>query len=257
MLPKCLGDNEIQRLLALPDTADPFGLRDRTILELFYATGVRRTEMTRLDHGDFDPSARTLLVRKGKAGKSRLLPVGERAAWWLERYLIESRPLFAHIPAETALFLSGYGTRFSPAYIGNWVAGLMKKAGVKIPGSSHLWRHSCATGMLEGGADICYIQEPSSEIDWSAATARRVRAAASIKCSATSNSPPPRFIPTSASRRSPKSTPAATLTRGCRCLTKSPANLRCKPTSSQTTMRRTKNFPLPTRPPIRYQPFKR
>jgi integrase/recombinase XerD len=158
-LPKCLGDDEIRRLLALPDTADPFGLRDRTILELFYATGVRRTEMTRLDHGDFDPSARTLLVRKGKAGKSRLLPVGERAAWWLERYLIESRPLFAHLPAETALFLSGYGTRFSPAYIGNWVAGLMKKAGVKIPGSSHLWRHSCATGMLEGGADIRYIQE--------------------------------------------------------------------------------------------------
>jgi integrase/recombinase XerD len=158
-LPKCLGDDEIQRLLALPDTADPFGLRDRTILELFYATGVRRTEMTRLDHGDFDPSARTLLVRKGKAGKSRLLPVGERAAWWLEKYLAEVRPLFAHLPAETALFLSGYGTRFSPAYIGNWVAGLMKKAGVKIPGSSHLWRHSCATGMLEGGADIRYIQE--------------------------------------------------------------------------------------------------
>jgi RHS repeat-associated protein len=85
--------------------------------------------------------------------------VGERAAWWLEKYLAEVRPLFAHIPSETALFLSGYGTRFSPAYIGNWVAGLMKKAGVKIPGSSHLWRHSCATGMLEGGADIRYIQE--------------------------------------------------------------------------------------------------
>ena len=72
--------------------------------------------MTRLDHGDFDPSARTLLVRKGKGGKSRLLPVGERAAWWLEKYLAEVRPLCAHIPAETALFLSGYGTRFSPAY---------------------------------------------------------------------------------------------------------------------------------------------
>ncbi|MCX6866560.1 MAG: tyrosine-type recombinase/integrase [Verrucomicrobia bacterium] len=74
---------------------------------MFYATGVRRTEMTRLDHGDFDPSARTLLVRKGKGGKSRLLPVGERAAWWLEKYLAEVRPLFAHIPSETALFLSG------------------------------------------------------------------------------------------------------------------------------------------------------
>ncbi|MEI6178182.1 MAG: tyrosine-type recombinase/integrase, partial [Verrucomicrobiota bacterium] len=73
-LPKCLNDHEIQRLLALPDTTDPFGQRDRTILELFYASGIRRTEMTRLDHGDFDPVARTLLVRKGKAGKSRMLP---------------------------------------------------------------------------------------------------------------------------------------------------------------------------------------
>ncbi|MBU6328268.1 MAG: tyrosine-type recombinase/integrase, partial [Verrucomicrobia bacterium] len=55
-------DEEIQLLLAQPNTADPFGLRDRTILELFYATGIRRTEMTNLDHGDFDPNTRTLLV---------------------------------------------------------------------------------------------------------------------------------------------------------------------------------------------------
>ena len=158
-LPKCLSEVEIQSLLALPDISGPFGLRDRVILEVFYATGVRRTEMTRLDHGDYDPSARTLLVRQGKGGKSRMLPVGERAAWWLERYLAEARPLFSHLPAETALFLSGYGTRFSPAYLGNWVAGLMKKVGIHKVGSCHLFRHSCATDMLEGGADIRYIQE--------------------------------------------------------------------------------------------------
>ena len=99
-LPKCLSDEEIQQLLALPNSADPFGLRDRVILEVFYATGVRRTEMTRLDQGDYDSTARTLLVCKGKSGKSRMLPVGERAAWWLERYLAEVRPLFAHIPSE-------------------------------------------------------------------------------------------------------------------------------------------------------------
>ena len=158
-LPKSLSAEEIDRLLALPDITDPFGLRDRTILELFYATGIRRTEMTRLDRGDYDSSARTLLVRKGKGGKSRLLPVGERATWWLERFLSESRPLFSHLPAETSLFLSGYGTRFSPAYLGNWVAKLMKRAGIEKAGSCHLFRHSCATAMLEGGADIRYIQE--------------------------------------------------------------------------------------------------
>jgi len=117
--------------------------------------------MTNLDHGDFDPGTRTLLVRRGKGGKSRLLPVGERAAFWLTRYLAEARPLFSHLPAETALFLSGYGTRISPAYLGNWVAKQMKKVGIPALGSCHRFRHSCATDMLEGGADIRYIQEPS------------------------------------------------------------------------------------------------
>ena len=158
-LPKALAADEIERLLAIPNPADPFGLRDRTILELFYATGVRRTEMANLDHGDYDPAARTLLVRQGKGGKSRLLPVGERAAAWLERYLAESRPLFDHLPQETAMFLSGYGTRITPAYLGTWVKGLMKRCAIDKPGSCHLFRHSCATAMHQGGADIRHVQE--------------------------------------------------------------------------------------------------
>ncbi|HSP43796.1 MAG TPA: tyrosine-type recombinase/integrase [Luteolibacter sp.] len=113
-LPKALDESEIQRLLAIPNPADPFGLRDRAILELFYATGIRRSEMSKLDHGDYDPHTRTLLVRKGKNGKDRMLPVGERAAAWLDRFLAESRPLFDHLPHETALFLTGYGGRFTP-----------------------------------------------------------------------------------------------------------------------------------------------
>ena len=115
--------------------------------------------MTRLDHGDYDPTARTLLVRKGKNGKTRLLPVGERAAWWLDHYLAESRPLFSHLPAETALFLTGYGTRFSPDSLGNWVAAQIKKAGIPALGSCHRFRHSCATHMHLGGADIRFVQE--------------------------------------------------------------------------------------------------
>ncbi|MCP5535565.1 MAG: tyrosine-type recombinase/integrase [Akkermansiaceae bacterium] len=158
-LPKSLSPEEIDRLLARPNTTDPFGLRDRTILELFYATGIRRTEMTNLDHGDYDTTARTLLIRRGKGGKSRLLPVGERAAVWLDRYLAESRPQFAHLPSETSMFLSGYGTRITPAYLGTWVAGQMKLAGITTKGSCHLFRHSCATAMHIGGADIRYVQE--------------------------------------------------------------------------------------------------
>lgn len=157
--PKALNEHEIRILLAVPNPADPFGLRDRTILELFYSTGIRRTEMANLDQCDYDSTTRTLSVRKGKNGKSRMLPVGERAAAWLDRYLAESRPLFAHMPAETGLFLSGYGTRFAPAYLGNWIKKLMKRCGIDKPGSCHLWRHSCATDMHRGGADIRYVQE--------------------------------------------------------------------------------------------------
>ena len=158
-LPKSLSPDEIDRLLALPDTASPFGLRDRTVLELFYSTGVRRTEMTRLEIGDYDPHARTVLVRRGKGGKSRLLPVGGHAAAWLDHYLSEARPLIAFLPAETGLFLSGYGTAFTPAYLGTWVAKQMKKVGINKPGASHLFRHSCATHMHENGADIRHVQE--------------------------------------------------------------------------------------------------
>jgi integrase/recombinase XerD len=73
-----------------------------------------RTEMTQLDPGDYDPLTQTLLIRHGKNDKSRLLPVGGRAAFWLDRFLAESRPLFDHLPNETAMFLSGYGTRINP-----------------------------------------------------------------------------------------------------------------------------------------------
>ena len=158
-LPKALSAEEIRLLLAVPNSADPFGLRDRAILELFYATGIRRTEMTRLDLGDYDPHSQTLHIRRGKGGKSRMLPVGERAAAWLDRHARDSRPHFAHLPGESALFLSGYGTRLTPAYLGNWIKKTMKRCGIEKPGSCHLFRHSCATDMHRGGADIRYVQE--------------------------------------------------------------------------------------------------
>ncbi len=97
-LPKSLSADEIDRILAIPNPEDPFGLRDRTILELFYATGIRRTEMTNLDCGDYDASSGTLLIRRGKGGKSRMVPVGERAAVWLDRFIAEARHQFDHLP---------------------------------------------------------------------------------------------------------------------------------------------------------------
>jgi integrase/recombinase XerD len=133
-LPKCLNEKEILCLLAVPNPADPsFGLRNRTILELFYASGIRRSEMINLDVGDYDPTTQTIQVRKGKGGKSRLAPIGERAARWMDRYLAESRPLFDHFPNETAFFISGYGTRITSGYLGTWVKKLMLRCGTIKP----------------------------------------------------------------------------------------------------------------------------
>ena len=158
-LPKALSLDEVHRILNLPDVTDPLGLRDRCILELFYATGIRRSELVRVDVEDLNRDTGVLMIRKGKGGKDRVVPVGDRVLSWLHRYLEESRPRLLVGLDEHALFLSGYGDRFSAQYIGNWVRKLMDKAEIGRNGSCHLLRHSCATHMLENGADIRFIQQ--------------------------------------------------------------------------------------------------
>lgn len=158
-LPKGLSREELAALMNLPDIRDPLGIRDRAILETLYATGARRSEITKLDLSDLDPSSQTLLIRKGKGDKDRLLPIGKTALHWLEEYLQKSRPRLVLEVSEQALFLSGYGERISPGYLGNWVAKTIKAAGIEKPGSCHLLRHSCATHMHENGADIRVVQQ--------------------------------------------------------------------------------------------------
>jgi integrase/recombinase XerD len=158
-LPKALAREEMAAVLAVPDVRDPLGVRDRAMLETLYATGVRRAELVHLDLGDLDRARCTLTVRKGKGGKDRVVPLGEHAAHWIERYLNECRPRLEVSAKETALFLTGYGERFTPGYVGNWVRCVLEEAKVDRPGSCHLLRHTCATHMLEGGADIRFIQQ--------------------------------------------------------------------------------------------------
>lgn len=158
-LPRGLSPTEIARLFAIPDTRDPLGIRDRAILETFYATGIRRNELINLDVADLDLSSRTLHVRRGKGGKSRLVPVGKTALLWLDNYLLNTRPKLLLNTSEQALFISGYGERLSNGYLGNWMKKTMREAGIDRHGSCHLLRHTCATHMLENGADIRIIQQ--------------------------------------------------------------------------------------------------
>jgi len=148
---------QVEALLAVPNVGDPLGVRDRAMLELFYSCGVRRAELCRLELPDLNTERRTLTIRRGKGRKDRVVPVGARAVAWLERYLKEVRPRLCLDTRTPALFLTGYGGAFNPDVLSRMVAGWMKQAGLK--GSCHLLRHTCATHMLEGGADIRYIQQ--------------------------------------------------------------------------------------------------
>jgi integrase/recombinase XerD len=150
---------EVEALLGVPNVADPLGVRDRAMLELFYSTGLRRTELCRLELPDFHATRKTLHVRRGKGKKDRMVPVGERAVLWLERYVVEVRPRLYLDTRTQAIFLTGYGGPFNPDVVSRMVSSMMERAGLSGKGSCHLLRHSCATHMLEGGADIRYIQQ--------------------------------------------------------------------------------------------------
>lgn len=151
--------SEVERLLAVPDVNDPLGIRDRAMLELFYSTGIRRTELCRLDLPDVNTERKTVHVRQGKGKKDRMVPVGLRAVEWVERYLKEVRPRLCLDTRTQALFLTGYGEAFNPDVLSRMVSGWLKQAGLKRKGCCHVLRHSCATHMLENGADIRFIQQ--------------------------------------------------------------------------------------------------
>jgi integrase/recombinase XerD len=149
---------EAEVVLSQPDLADPLGVRDRTMLEVLYSTGIRRSELAHLVIFDLDVERRTLLVRQGKGRKDRMVPIGERALAWVDRYLSEVRPTLALEPDDGSLFLTAEGTGFSPDRLSQIARRYVDAAAVGKTGACHLFRHTMATLMLEGGADIRYIQ---------------------------------------------------------------------------------------------------
>jgi integrase/recombinase XerD len=160
-LPKyVLTAEEAEQIIQQPNVNDPEGLRDRAILETFYSTGMRRMELAHLKIYDVDSDRTTLTIRQGKGRKDRVIPIGERALAWIDKYLRESRPqLLTSGGEDGTVFLTHMGEPFDRRQLTALVRGYLIESKVGKMGGCHLFRHTVATLMLENGADIRVIQE--------------------------------------------------------------------------------------------------
>ena len=171
-LPRVLNETDIARLIETPDTTAALGIRDRALMEVLYATGIRHSEAHKLDLYDVDTAALRLTVRLGKGQRDRVVPLTESAAYWLARYLTAARPELAAglwwgkgrrrgqpklIPPTSALWLSVTGHRLSYQMIADRIRDYALQAEVKA--SVHTFRHCCATHLLRGGASVRHVQQ--------------------------------------------------------------------------------------------------
>lgn len=157
-LPLVLGANQAVRLVEAFDGRRPAELRDRAVLEVLYGCGCRVSELCGLDVTDLDPGEATLLLR-GKGRKQRLVPVGEPALGAVEDWLVRGRGEFVGKRAQSALFLNQRGGRLTRVTVWSLVKRAAAAAGLPDTVSPHTLRHSYATHLLEGGADLRAVQE--------------------------------------------------------------------------------------------------
>lgn len=159
-IPKQIPDeDEIDPILHQTLTKGRMGLRDRAILEVYYATGIRRAELAGLDIRDVDFKHQMVTVRKGKGGDDRRVPIAQRALDWVEKYLNELRGRLATMASGEALFLGETGKRIQESKLTTLVGGYIRRSGIGKSGSCHALRHATATHMLRHGVDIRYVQE--------------------------------------------------------------------------------------------------
>jgi len=164
-LPPVLSVNEINEILSRPDIKDKLGLRDKAILETFYACGLRVSELINLKLSDlfFDEE---IIRAFGKGSKERLIPIGSSAREWVSNYLKQSRPLLQKkMKSENYLFLNSRGSKLSRMGVWKIVERYVKEAGIEKEVHPHTFRHSFATHLLEGGADLRAVQEMLGHAD--------------------------------------------------------------------------------------------
>jgi integrase/recombinase XerD len=157
-LPHPIPVDELRRLLDAPDAETPAGLRDRAILELLYGSGLRISELTGLDVDDLELDAGSLRVL-GKGGKEREVPLGSFAREAAAAYLTRGRPALASAASRGALFLNARGGRLSRQSCARLLGRYVRAAGIERRVTLHSLRHSFATHLLEGGADVRVVQE--------------------------------------------------------------------------------------------------
>ncbi|MFV0557052.1 MAG: site-specific tyrosine recombinase XerD [Enterococcus sp.] len=158
-LPDTLSLAEVEQLIETPDTKEALGIRDRAILEVMYATGLRVSELIGLRLIDLHLSM-GLIQTLGKGDKERIVPLGDYAIEWIERYLQEARPFLTRKhPEEAHLFVNNHGTGLSRQGIWKNLKELVRKAGIQKNVTPHTLRHSFATHLLENGADLRTVQE--------------------------------------------------------------------------------------------------
>jgi integrase/recombinase XerD len=150
---------EIEKVMMQPEIEEPIGLRDRAILELLYATGLRRLEVIGLKLYDLSLDRGLVLVRQGKGKKDRYVPIGERGVAWLQKYIREARPEIVAEPDDRTVFLTAQGEPFSRDHLTWTVRQRIVAADLGKAGACHLLRHTMATHMHENGADIRFIQQ--------------------------------------------------------------------------------------------------
>jgi integrase/recombinase XerD len=168
-VPKTLTETQVEALLAAPDVDTPLGLRDRTMLELIYASGLRVSELVGLKTFNVSMNEHVLRVM-GKGSKERLVPFGQVAGDWIQRYLKESRQQILGAQQSDDLFVTARGEGMTRAMFWVIVKKMARKADIAVPLSPHTLRHAFATHLLNHGADLRAVQMLLGHADISTTT---------------------------------------------------------------------------------------
>jgi len=154
-----LSEKDVERLVNTPDLTTPTGLRNRAMIEVLYSTGIRRAELLDLHLYDVDFERGLLFIRQGKGRRDRLIPIGQRALGWINKYLGSARENMVKDGMNEHLFVTYFGDPIRPSTFTRIMRELIKATGLTKQGSVHIMRHTTATLMLDHGADIRHIQQ--------------------------------------------------------------------------------------------------